>query len=142
MRQQRKTYTELSQLSTLEDRFNYLNLHGTVGMDTFGVDRYMNQKFYTSAEWKRVRNLVIARDNGCDLGLPGHEIQGEIVVHHMVPIDPEAIQHSEDILLDPEYLITCSAGTHRAIHYGTMTECKAQYTMVDRSMNDMCPWKR
>lgn len=112
-----KTYSELISLQSFEDRFNYLRLNGQVGRETFGFDRIYNQKFYRSKEWKDIRNFVITRDLGCDLGIKDREIQGRIMVHHMNPISIEDIQHSSDYLLNPEYLITVSPKTHDAIHY-------------------------
>lgn len=112
-----KTYSELISLRTFEDRFNYLKLNGQVGRETFGFDRIYNQKFYRSKEWKDIRNYVITRDLGCDLGIKDREIQGRIMVHHMNPISLEDIQHSSDYLLNPEFLITVSPKTHDAIHY-------------------------
>ena len=112
-----KTYSELISLRTFEDRFNYLKLNGQVGRETFGFDRIYNQKFYRSREWKDIRNYVITRDLGCDLGIKDREIQGRIMVHHMNPISLEDIQHSSDYLLNPEFLITVSPKTHAAIHY-------------------------
>lgn len=112
-----KTYSELIQRQTFEDRFNYLRLNGKVGRETFGFDRIYNQKFYRSKEWKDIRNYVITRDLGCDLGIKDREIHGRIMVHHMNPISMEDIKHSSDYLLNPEYLITVSPTTHDAIHY-------------------------
>lgn len=112
-----KTYSELISLQSFEDRFNYLRLNGQVGRETFGFDRIYNQKFYRSKEWKDIRNYVITRDLGCDLGIKDREIQGRIMVHHMNPISLEDIQHSSDYLLNPEFLITVSPKTHDAIHY-------------------------
>lgn len=112
-----KTYSELISLRTFEDRFNYLKLNGQVGRETFGFDRIYNQKFYRSKEWKDIRNYVITRDLGCDLGIQDREIQGRIMVHHMNPISLEDIQHSSYYLLNPEFLITVSPKTHDAIHY-------------------------
>ena len=111
------TYSELMSFQSFEDRFNYLRLHGKIGRETFGFDRIYNQKFYRSREWKDIRNYVITRDLGCDLGIKDREIQGRIMVHHMNPISLEDIQHSSDYLLNPEYLITVSPQTHDAIHY-------------------------
>ena len=111
------TYSELMLFQSFEDRFNYLRLHGRVGRETFGFDRIYNQKFYRSKEWKDIRNYVITRDLGCDLGIRDREIQGRIMVHHMNPISLEDIQHSSDYLLNPEFLITVSPKTHDAIHY-------------------------
>lgn len=112
-----KTYTELLRFVTFEERFEYLRLHGDVGRSTFGFDRYINQQFYRSTEWKRSRNEVIVRDEGCDLGVPGYEIHGELLVHHINPIVAEDIIHGEDWIFDPEFLITTTHTTHNAIHY-------------------------
>lgn len=135
-----RTYNELSRLSSFEDRFLYLKLEGSVGIDTFGFDRYLNQDFYKSKEWKRLRDFIIARDNGCDLGLSGFGINGKIVIHHMNPISIEDIIHSSDILLDPNYLITTKLSTHNAIHYGDESFIK-DFTLVERRKNDTCPWR-
>lgn len=113
-----RTYSELSRYNTFESRFRYLSLRGEVGSETFGYDRWMNQDFYTSREWKLVRRDVIARDLGCDLGVPGYEIYDRVYVHHMNPMTPEEIKHGEDRILDPEFLITVTHKTHNAIHYG------------------------
>lgn len=113
-----KTYSELMQLSSYEDRLQYLKLSGVVANETFGFDRYLNQHFYKSAEWRRIRDQVIIRDNGCDLGCSDREIFGNIIVHHMNPVTLEDLENNPDILLDPEYLICVSLATHNAIHYG------------------------
>lgn len=113
-----RSYRELRRLETFFDRFEYLSLKGIVGEDTFGFDRWVNQRFYRSHEWKRARNHVIVRDNGCDLGIEGHEIYTDLLVHHMNPISMKDIQHGEEWILDPNYLITTSLQTHNAIHYG------------------------
>lgn len=113
-----KTYSELIQIPTFEERFEYLKLDGNVGEDTFGFDRWMNQIFYRSPEWKRIRDEVIIRDNGCDLAMPGHEIYGRILIHHMNPISVDDIERRTDLLLNPEYLISTVHRTHNAIHYG------------------------
>lgn len=136
-----KSYSELSQLETFEERFNYLKLGGVVGRDTFGFDRIFNQKFYRSEEWKQVRDFVIVRDNGCDLGIEGHEIFGNrIIIHHMNPISIDDIRHSTRNLLDPEYLITTIHRTHNAIHYGD--ENQLIKAPIERVRNDTCPWRR
>lgn len=136
-----KTYTELSRLRTFKERFDYLRLDGKVGADTFGFDRIFNQRFYRSSEWKRVRDKVIVRDNGCDLGIEGHEIYGQrIIVHHLNPISLNDIELSTEFLLNPEYLITTIHSTHNAIHYGD--ESLLALTPVERVKNDTCPWKR
>lgn len=113
-----KTYKELIRLQTFEERFHYLALYGKVGEETFGFDRYYNQKFYRSKEWKDIRNFIITRDNGCDLGVEDREIYGKILVHHMNPITLKDIQDITDFLLNPDYLICVSKQTHDAIHYG------------------------
>ena len=134
-----RTYSELCQLSTFEDRFDYLRLNGSVGEDTFGFDRYLNQQFYRSREWKRIRDLVILRDNGCDLGIDEYEIHGRILIHHMNPISIEDLQHMSDFLMNPEYLICVSHRTHNAIHYGD--ESLIVSAPIERSQNDTCPWR-
>lgn len=113
-----KTYRELRRRETFEDRYDYLRLHGEVGRSTFGFDRYLNQSFYSSREWKRTRDFVIIRDNGCDLGIPGYEIHSRLLVHHMNPLMIQDIIQGSEEILDPEYLITTTHRTHNAIHYG------------------------
>lgn len=134
-----RTYTELSKLSSFKDRFNYLRLDGTVGEETFGFDRYMNQIFYKSREWADVRRQVIIRDNGRDLGCDGYEIHGKILIHHMNPISLNDIRYRTDLLLNPEYLISTVLQTHNAIHYGD--ESLLPELPVERTLNDTCPWK-
>lgn len=135
-----RTYSELITHSTFEDRFEYLSLKGQVGQETFGFDRYLNQKFYRSREWKQIRDLVIVRDSGCDLGILGREIQSHIIIHHMNPLMLNDITDSTEYLLDPEYLICVSHNTHQAIHYGDASLLIAD--PVVRTKNDTCPWKR
>lgn len=135
-----RTYSELIELPTFEERFRYLQLNGKVGKDTFGFDRYLNQNFYRSIEWKRVRDEVIIRDNGCDLGIEDRMIGNRILVHHMNPIDDKSILDMTDILLNPEYLICVSHQTHNAIHYGD--ENQLIKAPIIRSKNDTCPWKQ
>ena len=113
-----KTYPELSRLETFEERYRYLRMGGVAGEQTFGFDRWINQRFYKSQEWRTVRNMVILRDDGCDLGIPGFEIHSGLVVHHMNPFSVDDIQHSESSLINPNFLITTSLQTHNAIHYG------------------------
>ena len=134
-----RTYTELMNFTTFKERYEYLRLDGIVGKDTFGFDRYLNQQFYKSAEWKRVRDIVILRDNGCDLGVEGCEIYGRIIIHHMNPILAHDIIHCSDILLDPEYLISTTHDTHNAIHYSD--ESLLMSEPVRRRPGDTCPWK-
>jgi hypothetical protein len=135
-----KCYSELVLLPTFRDRYEYLRLNGAVGKETFGFDRYMNQFFYRSPEWRRVRDQVIARDEGCDLGIPGREIFRRPIIHHMNPISPKDIRDRMDMILDPEYLITTIHETHLAIHYGD--EHILLQEPVERRPNDTCPWRR
>lgn len=135
-----KTYSELIKLNSFEERYKYLKLEGKVGEDTFGFDRYLNQIFYKTDEWKSVRDYVISRDNGCDLGMSDREIKfGKILVHHMNPIAKEDILNRSDMLLNPEYLITTTKNTHDAIHYGS--DDLLYQDPVERYENDTCPWK-
>jgi hypothetical protein len=135
-----RTYSELITHSTFEDRFEYLSLKGQVGQETFGFDRYLNQRFYRSREWKQIRDLVIVRDSGCDLGILGREIQSHIIIHHMNPLMLNDITDSTEYLLDPEYLICVSHNTHQAIHYGDASLLVAD--PIVRTKNDTCPWKK
>ena len=134
-----KTYSELILLPTFEERFKYLQLNGRVGDDTFGFDRYINQKFYRSAEWKRIRDYIIIRDNGCDLALEGYEIYGRILIHHMNPITIKDVELSTEYLMNPEYLVCVTHNTHNAIHYGD--EKQIITGPIVRTKNDTCPWK-
>ena len=134
-----RTYSKLILLPTFKDRFEYLKLNGSVGADTFGFDRYINQQFYHSPDWKKVRDQVILRDNGCDLGIDGYYIRGKIYIHHMNPISARDLLFHSDLALDPEYLICVSQDTHNAIHYGDAE--KLQREPVIRRPNDTCPWK-
>ena len=140
MRMSIKCYSELILLPTFEVSYRYLKLDGIVGKETFGFDRYMNQFFYRSPEWKHARDVVIARDCGCDLGIVGREIFHRPIIHHMNPIRPEDIRDRLEMILDPEYLITTIHETHQAIHYGdeNLLFCDP----VDRRPNDTCPWKK
>lgn len=134
-----RTYSELMTLSTFEERYRYLRLCGEVGKETFGFDRYLNQSFYKTDEWLSVRDYVIVRDNGCDLGVDGRTIRGKILVHHMNPITKEDILQRSKYLLDPEYLISTVKNTHDAIHYGD--ESLLIKAPVERMKNDTCPWR-
>lgn len=135
-----RTYSELIKLPTFKERYEYLKIGGKVGEETFGFDRYLNQVFYNSEEWKAIRREVIIRDKGCDLGLSDREIIDErIMVHHMNPISKEDIVNRSEFLLDPEYLITTIKPTHDAIHYGD--DSILQEDLVIRSKNDTCPWR-
>lgn len=135
-----RTYSELSTIHSFEDRYRYLRLNGSVGTETFGFDRIFNQQFYRSREWKAIRDHVIVRDNGCDLGVEGYEIHGRIYIHHMNPIMLKDIETTSEFLLDPEYLIVTTHGTHNAIHYGD--EDLLILPPVERSKNDTCPWRQ
>lgn len=134
-----RCYSELIQLPTFMDRYQYLRLDGVVGEETFGFDRYMNQAFYKSPEWRQVRDAVIARDLGCDLGVAGREIFRRPIIHHMNPISPKDIRDRVEMILDPEYLITTIHETHLAIHYGDENLLLPE--PVVRRPNDTCPWK-
>ena len=136
-----RCYSELSKLETFEERYEYLKLGGVVGQDTFGFDRYLNQKFYQNdPEWKRSRRIVIMRDLGCDLGIEDREIHGRIIVHHMNPITKDDLINRTKYLLDPEYLICTLDSTHNAIHYGD--EDLLMKGPVERTKNDTCPWRK
>lgn len=141
MRTTIRTYQKLIKFPTFEERFEYLRLDGQVGADTFGFDRIFNQRFYRSKEWQQIRGQVILRDQGCDLGLEGYDIQNGIVIHHMNPITLEDIENATDILLDPEYLICCTHDTHNAIHYGDQKIFRSK-VLVERKPNDTIPWRK
>ncbi len=134
-----RTYSELITLPTFMERYKYLQIGGTVGADTFGFDRYLNQAFYKSEEWKSIRRHVIIRDCGCDLGIEGREIHERILIHHINPISEEDILDRSDLLLNPEYLISTSHRTHNAIHYGD--DSILIDMPLERRKNDTCPWK-
>lgn len=140
MRKKIRTYSELITLPTFEERFQYLKLNGVVGKSTFGFDRYLNQVFYRSQRWKKIKDQIIIRDNGCDLGIEGREIYGRIIVHHMNPLLIEDIENESEYLLNPEYLICTLHNTHNAIHYGD--ENLLIKAPIERTLNDTCPWRR
>lgn len=133
-----KNYSELRRFDTFEERFEYLKLPGNVAHTTFGFDRYLNQRFYQSFEWKNARDLVILRDNGCDLGIPGHEIYDKILIHHVNPMVPDDIIHGSEWIIDPEFLITTSPKTHNAIHYGALNPYPE--VVMTRRPNDTRLW--
>ena len=135
-----RTYSELIKLRTFEERFRYLKLGGKVGEQTFGFDRYLNQSFYKSEEWLKLRDEIIIRDNGCDLGIDDREIYSRVIIHHMNPITKYDLLNRTDLLLNPEYLICTTKRTHDAIHYGD--EDLLFTGLVERSKNDTCPWRR
>lgn len=135
-----RTYSELITIPTFKERFNYLKLDSLVGKETFGYDRYINQQLYQrNPRWKKSRDKVIIRDNGCDLGVEGYEIFGKIIVHHMNPITLDDILNDRDWIYDPEYLICTVHNTHNAIHYGD--ERLLMTAPIVRTKNDTCPWK-
>lgn len=135
-----RTYSELITLNSFEDRYNYLKLDGSIGFNTFGFDRWMNQAFYRSKEWRDLRNYIIVRDGGCEMGLPGYEIGGKVFIHHMNPITPDDIKHSNDVLMDPDQLICVSQQLHNAIHYGS-DELLIR-PIQERRPNDTIPWRK
>lgn len=135
-----RTYSELMTLPTFEERFRYLLLHGKMTEETFGWDRYMNQVFYTSKEWRRLRDEIIIRDDGCDLAHPDHPSRGRTLIHHMNPISSKDIQNRTEILMNPEFLITVSFDTHQAIHYGDESYLKRFEKFVPRSEGDTRLW--
>lgn len=139
MRNPTKCYSDICKLQTFEERFQYLQLNGSVGETTFGSNRYWNQRFYqTSARWKKAKEQVIIRDDACDLGIPGYDIFHRIFVHHMNPITLRDVQTDSDILYDPEFLICVSFETHNAIHYGRSNESPYQY--LERKPGDTKLW--
>lgn len=133
-----RTYAELRRFDTFEDRFRYLSLRAGVGDSTFGFDRYMNQQFYRSRQWRRLREDVIARDNACDLGVEGFEIFDRIIIHHMNPMTVENIVDGDEAILNPEFLICVTHKTHNAIHYGDESGLPKRY--VPRSPGDTKLW--
>lgn len=135
-----RTYSEMIKLPTFKERYEYLRLGGFVGQETFGFDRYLNQKFYRSPEWKQIRRDVIIRDEGRDLAMEGYEIQNGLFIHHMNPIGRDDIRNVTDLLLNPEYLVCVSFNTHQAIHYGV--DNLLPQLPVERRPNDTCPWRQ
>lgn len=134
-----RTYSELVSIPTFEERFLYLRLDGLVGEETFGFNRYLNQTLYRSDEWRSIRDQIIIRDNGCDLGMDGYEIQGRILIHHLNPITKEDIINRSSVIFDPNNLVCVSHITHNAIHYGN--EVLLPKVPKERTKNDTCPWK-
>ena len=133
-----RTYSEMMSFDSFNERFEYLKLGGYVGESTFGFDRYINQKFYTSRQWKDVRDYVLVRDNGCDLGIDDYQIFDSPIIHHINPMGVNDIMHGESWILDPEYLITVSHRTHNAIHYGA--DILIPNVVTERSPNDTKLW--
>lgn len=136
-----RTYDDISKLKTFKERFEYLRLSdGCVGGDTFGYDRYLNQQFYKTAEWRHLRDELILRDEGCDLGIDGYQIYGRIIIHHMNPITKDDILHQTDYLMNPNFLICTTHNTHNAIHYGDENLLITE--PIERTRNDTCLWKK
>jgi len=135
-----RRYSRLRRLETFDERYNYLRLQGSVGRTSFGFDRHINQAFYKSREWRDIRDFVIVRDNGCDLGVDGYEIHSELLVHHMNPMDQKAIIHGNPKILDPEYLITTTHRTHNAIHYGDENHLPRR--LIERKPGDTALWEK
>jgi hypothetical protein len=134
-----KTYTELKQINNFEDRYDYLKLNSIVGESTFGYDRYLNQMLYRSKRWLQIRDSVIIRDNGCDLGIEGYEIFGKVIIHHMNPITIKDIETESDNIFNPEFLISVSMKTHNAIHFGD--DKLLSKKIIERTRNDTCLWR-
>lgn len=135
-----RSYSEMAKLKTFKERYEYLKLSSKVGEDTFGMERFLNQRFYGTPEWKAFRREVIIRDNGCDLGIEGREIGSRIEIHHINPITPEDIQNRSPCLMDPDNAICTSPMTHKAIHYGDISLLPSE--PIERKPNDTCPWKK
>ena len=134
-----RTYSELIMIPTFEERFEYLQLKGSVGKDTFGYDRYLNQVLYRSPEWKRLRNQIIIRDGGCDLACDGYDIYDKVLIHHLNPITVEDVLARSRKVFDPDNLVCVSHNTHNAIHYGDMDLLVTG--PIIRTKNDTCPWR-
>lgn len=134
-----RSYSELRQLSTFKERYDYLKLNGRVGAETFGYNRYVNQRFYRSTEWKHIRNQIIIRDNGCDLGVEGYDLHSRIYIHHLNPMTVDDIDQGRQMILDPDNLICVSFDTHQAIHFGD--ESLLPQLPIERISGDTCPWR-
>lgn len=135
-----KTYSELIQIPTFEERYHYLRLFGSVGEETFGFKRWLNQEFYHSSEWLKFRDKIIIRDGGCDLAVDGFEIYGSIIIHHLNPITYDDILNRNPCVFDPNNVVCTKLSTHNAIHYGD--ETLLPKIPVERTRNDTCPWRR
>lgn len=134
-----RSYSELRQLSTFKERYDYLKLNGRVGAETFGYNRYVNQRFYRSTEWKHIRDQIIIRDNGCDLGVEGYDLHSRIYIHHLNPMTVDDIDQGRQMILDPDNLICVSFDTHQAIHFGD--ESLLPQLPIERISGDTCPWR-
>lgn len=135
-----RTYSDLVKLGTFAERYQYLKLHGVVGGDTFGFDRYLNQVLYRSKEWRDLRHRIIVRDNGCDMALEGWDICGPVTVHHMNPLTVKDVDERNPDIFEPEFLVCVSHNTHNAIHYGD--ESLLPKEPIERRAGDTCPWKK
>lgn len=135
-----KTYSELMTFRTFEERFKYLEIGGHIGIESFGFNRYLNQNFYRSQEWQQLRDRIILRDNGCDLGIDGYPISGKIIIHHINPITIDDVLDRNADIFSPEYLICVSHATHNAIHYGNDSYA-SRYSVIERRPNDTTPWR-
>lgn len=135
----KKSYRELITIPTFEERYNYLRMYGKVGIETFGFDRYLNQRLYNSKEWKLLRNKIIVRDDGCDLATAGFPCFGRAIIHHINPILEEDLVDGDESIFDEDNLVLCSLQTHNAIHYGDPNQLRQDY--VGRRPNDTCPWR-
>jgi hypothetical protein len=133
-----RSYSEFIRIPTFEERYRYLRQQSDVGIATFGHERWLNQQFYTSREWRRVRQVVIARDVGCDLGVEGREVFRDIIVHHMNPLELRDVTNHDPAILNPEFLISVSLRTHNAIHFGS--EEQLQRVLVQRAPGDTKLW--
>lgn len=134
-----RRYSEMIRLNTFKERYEYLRIAGVVGDSTFGFDRYLNQLLYTSDKWRRVREQIIIRDNGCDLAMPGYDLRSKIIIHHMNPITMEDIENVSEDIFNPENLVCVSHRTHNAIHFGD--ESLLPQIPIERKPNDTCPWR-
>lgn len=135
-----KSYSELIQFSSFEERFDYLKIGGHIGIESFGFNRYLNQIFYHSDEWLKIRDKVIIRDNGMDLGVEGYPINGKIIVHHINPITIDDVVNRNPDIFNPDFLISCSFTTHNAVHYGD-EEYLQKFQIIERKPNDTIPWR-
>lgn len=138
MRESMKSYRELMTIHSFQDRLRYLQQAQLVGDRTFGGDRYLNQAFYKSREWRHFRHSIVVRDDGCDLAVPGYPVGDRGYIHHINPITQDQLIHGDDALFDPDNVILCSFKTHNAIHYGS--ELSIPQPLVERRPNDTCPW--
>lgn len=135
----KRSYRELIRLPTMEERFHYLQIAQQVGVETFGFDRYLNQRLYHSLEWKSIRHQIVIRDNGCDLAMDGYPVGDRGIIHHINPITLDQLTHGDDSIFDPDNLILCSWNTHQAIHYGTIEQIITK--PIERRPGDTCPWR-